>query len=119
MNVEIRKELRTFDQFTVDGPKAPTKKIVLETHAAISSVLTEKSMKIRYGERLPELTFADFILSANCPLLVKDKAFANTRPAGSANLKLVESCFAQSMLKIIQREAYGLKGTYQVDITKE
>jgi hypothetical protein len=119
MNIEIRKQLGTSDQFVFDGPKSPAKNIVLSSHAAISSVLSGKSMKIKYGQRLPELTFADFILSGNCPTIVKDRAFANTRAADPANLKLVESCFAQLMQNILKREAYSLKNTYQVDITKE
>jgi hypothetical protein len=120
MNAEIAKEFGTFDQFSLEPPGTPAKLVLLNTHAAISAVLeNNKAFKVKYGQALPDLIFADFMLSGDCPANIKNRTLANTTISAKQSVSLIESWTETMMDKILRRETYTLGKTKQVDIAKE
>jgi len=121
MNAQIIKELGTASSFSLDPPAPPKRMTILNTHAAISALLADNSsFKVRYGESLPDLIFADFMLSGDNTANAQNHTLTRKVLMGCpAGMPVFEAWFETMTRKILAREAYKLKDVYQVDITKE
>lgn len=125
MNAEIIKELGTAKSFCLDPPAPPKRMTILNTHSAVSALLGDNTnFKVRYGEKLPDLIFADFMLCGDNKANSKNKMLTRKElmggcPAGPGGMQVFEEYFESMTRKILAREAYKLKDVYQVDITKE
>ena len=121
MNIEIAKEFNTIDQYSLDPPAPPPKTTLLNTHGAISALLNDHAnFKVKYGLQLPDLVFAEYMLSGDGAANRENHSFVAQRimnvPGG---LDLYAKAFDETTRKILTRESYKLGPYYQVDMTKE
>ena len=121
MNIEIAKQFKTMDQFSVDPPATPPKTTVLGTQAAISVITNDqKTFKASYLNKLPDNASADFMLCGDCSMNRTNHTKLDVRVKGfPGGLDMFSKCIEATMRKVLTREAYKLKDLYQVDMTKE
>jgi linoleate 10R-lipoxygenase len=121
MNIEIAKQFKTLDQFSVDPPASPPKLTVLGTTAAVSLVVNDqKSFKVSHLNKVPDNVSADFMLCGDCSATQVNHTKLDARVKGCpGGLDSFSKCIESTMRKVLTREAYKLKDLYQVDMTKE
>lgn len=121
MNIEIAKQFKTLDQFSVDPPVLPPKLTVLGTKAAVSLVVNDqRSFKVSHLNKVPDNVSADFMLCGDCSATQVNHTKLDARVKGCpGGLDLFSKCIESTMRKVLTREAYKLKDLYQVDMTKE
>ena len=121
MNQEIQKELGHIDDYVLDAPAPPPKVTVLVTNAAIAPVLKDQAnFKVKYGRQVPDLVFADYMLSGDSPGCRANKDFTSFRLNKCPGAHDVYfKGFEDWTRKILTREAYKLGKYYKVDMSKE
>ena len=121
MNQEIQKELGHIDEYVLDAPAPPPKVTVLVTNAAIAPILKDQTnFKVKYGLQVPDLVFADYMLSGDTAGCRANKAFTSQRMnkcPGAYDVYF--KGFEDWTRKILAREAYKLGKYYQVDMSKQ
>ena len=119
MNVEIFKQLGTLDQYCLDPPAPPPKMTILNKHASISALLNDQAnFKVKYGMKLSDLVFPDFMFMGDGPTHRANHAFVAERVM-SPGMGTYAKSTEETMRKILARESYKLGEPFQVDITKE
>ena len=121
MNMEIFKQFKTTDQYSVDPPAPPPKITILSTQTAISLVINnQKNFKAAHINKLPENMYADFMLCGDCAASQTSHSKLDARVKGCpGGLEFFANSIEATMRTVLAREAYKLKDLYQVDLTKE
>lgn len=121
MNQAIQKELGHIDDYVLDAPAPPPKVTVLATNAAIAPILKDQAnFKVKYGRQVPDLVFADYMLSGDSTGCRANKDFTSLRLNKCPGAHDVYfKGFEDWTRKILTREAYKLGKFYQVDMSKE
>ena len=67
MNIEIAKQFKTTEQFSINPPATPSKMTVLDTQAVISVVMDDqRAFEASYLNKVPDNSSADFMLRRDC-----------------------------------------------------
>ena len=120
MNIEIFKQNKTLDLYSTDPPVRIPKAKVLGTQSAVKTVIDDsKTYGSSYVGKLPDSASADFMICGECSgdKTSHTKLAAQVKAAGG--LSLFQKSIEASMRKVLAREAYKMRGLYQVDMTKE
>ncbi|KAL9120964.1 MAG: hypothetical protein Q9187_002483, partial [Circinaria calcarea] len=120
MNVEIFKEFKTIDQYSLDPPAPPPKATVLHTKEAIGLVINDqKNFKVSYSNKLPDSASADFMICGDCAANKANHTKLSTQVTQHGGYGIFSKTIELTMRKVLAREAYKLKDLYQVDMTKD
>ena len=120
MNIEIFKQNKTLDLYSTDPPARIPKAKVLGTQSAVKTVIDDsKTYGSSYVGKLPDSASADFMICGDCSgdKTSHTKLAAQVKATGGLNL--FQKSIEASMRKVLAREAYKMRGLYQVDMTKE
>lgn len=127
MNIQIAKELGTFDQYTLDDPSPPKSSVVIKTWAGIQQVLNDhKTFPLGWGKVLDYIfegkkDLSWFMLAGNEP-----KNFEHRQKTGQAFHKLPN--LQKTVYDFIDRVGHDLikkadfklkEGLHQIDIIRD
>jgi hypothetical protein len=128
MNKQIAEEIGTILQYTLEGPKAPARPIILTKHAIVTKVLKDQnSFRVPWLAALNDLypgkkDYSSFMLGGDAPSNSKQRALVKSIIYGPDEFKQLVLEFVMATAKsCLETSAFQLNNhkLSQIDILRE